>query len=124
MFNNIVDMGFYYGTLIEDIESAGGALMYGKMMLYKNYPTNPNNWSHIFTAWNNLMGESSLQMWTDYPKTTTVDHFFALPIGSNFIDFNVEKEDGPVENAWVTIYMGDEIFESVTQIAKVMSDCQ
>ena len=35
MFNNIVDMGFYYGTLIEDIESAGGALMYGKMMLYK-----------------------------------------------------------------------------------------
>ena len=51
------------------------ALMYGKMMLYKNYPTNPNNWSHIFTAWNNLMGESSLQMWTDYPKTTTVDHF-------------------------------------------------
>ena len=112
MFNNIVDMGFYYGTLIEDIESAGGALMYGKMMLYKNYPTNPNNWSHIFTAWNNLMGESSLQMWTDYPKTTTVDHFFALPIGSNFIDFTVEKEDGPVENAWVTIYMGDEIFES------------
>ena len=59
------------------------------------------------------MGESSLQMWTDYPKTTTVDHFFALPIGSNFIDFNVEKEDGPVENAWVTIYMGDEILSQL-----------
>ena len=112
MFNNIVDMGFYYGALIEDIESVGGALMYGKMMLYKNYPSNPNNYCHTFSAWNNLMGESSLQMWTDYPEVTTVTHPFAMSLGSNYIDFTVSKEGGPVENAWVTIYMGDDIFES------------
>ena len=38
MFNNLVDMGFYYGTLIEGIETPGAALMYGKMMLYKITP--------------------------------------------------------------------------------------
>ena len=60
MFNNIVDMGFYYGSLIKDINSAGGALMYGKMLLYEIYPDNPNNFSDIFVHWNSLMGESSL----------------------------------------------------------------
>ncbi len=118
MFNNIVDMGFYYGAMIGGIESAGGALMYGKMMLYKNYPSNPNNYCDIFTAWNNLMGESSLQMWTDFPEVTDVSHPFALSIGSNYIDVVVEKASGAVENAWVTIYMKnevnqeDDIFES------------
>ena len=112
MFNNIVDMGFYYGTMIEGLETPGSALVYGKMMLYKNYPTNPNNWCHIFTHWNNLMGESSLQMWTAYPEVTTVSHPFAVTKGTNYIDLIVDKESGPVEDAWVTILMDDLIFES------------
>ena len=33
MFNNMVDMGFYYGALVEDINSVGGALMAGKLWL-------------------------------------------------------------------------------------------
>ena len=112
MFNNIVDMGFYYGALVEGIESAGAALMYGKMMLYKNYPTNPSNYCHIFSHWNNLMGESSLSMWSAYPEQITVDHPYALSKGTNYIDITVEKASGALEEAWVTILMDDEIFES------------
>ncbi len=115
MFNNIVDMGFYYGALLEGIESAGGALMYGKMMLHKNYPSNPNNYPDIFSHWNTLMGESSLPMWSDYPEATIVEHPYSMTKGTNFIDITVDKESGPVEDAWVTILMdgvtGD-IFES------------
>ena len=112
MFNNIVDMGFYYGALIEGIDTPGAALMYGRMMLYKNYPSNPNNYCHIFSHWNNLMGESSLQMWSAFPEMTTVSHPYSISVGTNFIDINVNKDIGPVEDAWVTILMGDEIFES------------
>ena len=112
MFNNIVDMGFYYGTFIEGLETPGAALMYGKMMLYQTYPENPNDYCHIFTHWNNLMGESSLQMWTDYPEMTTVTHSYAVSKGTNYIDVTVDKEVGPVDNAWVTILMDGEIFES------------
>ena len=112
MFNNIVDMGFYYGTFIEGLETPGAALVYGKMMLYNTYAENPNNWCHIFTHWNNLMGESSLQMWTDYPEMTTVSHSYAVSKGTNYIDITVDKDSGPVENAWVTILMDGEIFES------------
>ena len=58
------------------------------------------------------MGESSLQMWTDYPEMTTVTHSYAVSKGTNYIDVTVDKEVGPVENAWVTILMDGEIFES------------
>ncbi|MDC0480151.1 C25 family cysteine peptidase [Candidatus Marinimicrobia bacterium] len=112
MYNNLVDMGFYYGTLIEGIESAGASLMYGKMMLYQTYPSNPSNWCDIFTHWNSLMGESSLMMWTDYPTQTTVSHLYAITKGTNYIDITVSKDNGNVDGAWVTILMDDEIFES------------
>ena len=112
MFNNIVDMGFYYGSLVKNINSAGGALMYGKMMLYQNYPDNPNNFSDIFVHWNSLMGESSLQMWSAFPVMTSVEHPYALPKGTNFIDIDVSKDLGMVEDAWVTILMDGEILES------------
>jgi len=112
MFNNIVDMGFYYGALVEGIESAGAALMYGKMQLYKNYPTNPSNYCHIFTHWNNLMGESSLPMWSSYPEQITVDHAYAVVKGTNYIDITVTKGNSALEDAWVTILMDDDIFES------------
>ena len=112
MYNNLVDMGFYYGTLIEGIESAGASLMYGKMMLYQTYPSNPSNWCDIFTHWNSLMGESSLVMWTDYPTQTTVSHPYAITKGTNYIDITVSKDNGNVDGAWVTILMNDEIFES------------
>ena len=112
MFNNMVDMGFYYGALIEGIETVGAALMYGKMQLYKNYPTNPDNYCHIFTHWNNLMGESSLPMWTSYPDQITVEHLYSLAMGTNFIDVTVTKGNGALEDAWVTILKDGEIFES------------
>ena len=58
------------------------------------------------------MGESSLQMWTDYPEMTTVSHSYAVSRGTNYIDITVDKDSGPVEDAWVTILMDGEIFES------------
>ena len=112
MFNNIVDMGFYYGTLVREIESAGASLMYGKMMLYENYPTNPSNYCDIFSQWNSLMGESSLVMWSDYPTVITVEHSYAMTAGTNFIDIEVNQPNMPLEDAWVTIWKDNVIFES------------
>jgi hypothetical protein len=112
MFNNMVDMGFYYGAMIEEIESVGGALMYGKMMLHRNYPSNPNNYPNIFSHWNTLIGDASLQMWTAYPQPLSGDHTYAVTKGTNYIDIIINGENGGVENVWVTILMDDEIFES------------
>jgi len=113
MFNNVVDMGFYYGALIDDIPSVGGALMAGKLYLAKAYPSNPNQWVSIFTHWNNLMGDASLQMWTSLPEMLNVTHNYSLPKGTNYIDIVVKNsEQNPVEDAWVTIYKANELVES------------
>ena len=58
------------------------------------------------------MGESSLSMWSAYPEQITVDHPYALSKGTNYIDITVAKASGALEEAWVTILMDDEIFES------------
>ena len=113
MFNNMVDMGFYYGALMEDINSVGGALMAGKLWLSRAYPTNPNNFVSTFAHWNNLMGDASLQMWTAYPEMLNVMHAYSLTRGTNFIDISLTNSGGnPVEEAWVTIYKEGEVLES------------
>ena len=113
MFNNMVDMGFYYGALVEDINSVGGALMAGKLWLSRAYPTNPNNYVSTFTHWNNLMGDASLQMWTAYPEMLNVTHAYSLTKGTNFIDISLTNSGGsPVEDAWVTIYKEGDVLES------------
>jgi len=113
MFNNMVDMGFYHGALVQNITSVGGALMAGKLWLSRAYPTNPNQWVSTFTHWNSLMGDASLQMWTDYPEMLNVSHPYSLTKGTNFIDFTLTNSGGnPINDAWVTIYKEGSILES------------
>ena len=46
MFNNAVAMGFYFGIFTDGMETAGSALVRGKLNLYLNYPDNPNTVSY------------------------------------------------------------------------------
>lgn len=112
MFNNLVDMGFYYGTFIDNIETAGAALMQGKLYLAKGYPTNPNNYVSIFTHWNTLMGDASLQMWTEFPSTFEVVFESWVQSGTNYMDIHVSSGPVSVQDAWVTILRDGDIFES------------
>ena len=114
MFNNAVNMGFYYGVFVDKIETVGAALVRGKLNLLLNYPDNPNNWVDIFTHWNNLIGDPALQMWTDVPQSFTVNHDNSISSGTNYIDVEVmDYFNQPVEGAYVTILKGEDIiFES------------
>jgi len=110
MFNNVVDMGFYYGIFSDGMETAGAALARGKLNLFLNYPGNPNNYVNIFTHWNNLIGDPALRMWTDIPATFTVSHENEMAAGTNFIDVTVmDYFNMPVEEAYVTILKGDDV---------------
>ena len=114
MFNNAVDMGFYYGVFVDKMETAGAALARGKLNLYLNYPDNPNNYVTIFTHWNSLIGDPALQMWTDVPQSFTVNHENSISSGTNYYDVEVmDYFNEPVEGAYVTILKGNDIiFES------------
>ena len=115
MFNNCVSVGFYAGVFVDGIETAGAALMRGKIQLYLTYPTNPNHYVEIFSHWNTLMGDSPLQMWTAMPQRMTVTAPPMISIGTNTLNVQITHLLGgtPVEGAKVTIRKGtNEIFES------------
>ena len=114
MFNNAVDMGFYYGVFVDGLETPSAALVRGTLHLYQTYPSNPNNFVSIFTHWNNLMGDPALRMWTAVPQNFIVTYDNSINRGTNFIDIHVTDSDGiDMQGAYVTILKGsDEVFES------------
>ena len=114
MFNNAVDMGFYYGVFADGLETPSAALVRGTLHLYQTYPSNPNNFVSIFTHWNSLMGDPALRMWTAVPQIFAVTYDNSINRGTNFIDIHVTDSDGiDMQSAYVTILKGsDEVFES------------
>ena len=114
MFNNAVDMGFYYGVFVDGLETPSAALVRGTLHLYQTYPSNPNSFVNIFTHWNNLMGDPALRMWTAVPQNFIVTYDNSINRGTNFIDIHVTDSDNiDMQDAYVTILKGsDEVFES------------
>ena len=113
-FNNIVDMGIYDGIFTKNVETAGEALVYGKLALYNTYPSDPNYKVSIFTHWNNLMGDPTTHLWTDTPLQLSVEHLEDISIGTNYLEVFVFDANGhSIDNAVVTLLKGDdEIFVS------------
>ncbi|MFQ6605098.1 MAG: C25 family cysteine peptidase [Fidelibacterota bacterium] len=105
MFNNIVDMGFYYGIFQNGMTTPSGALAQGQLELLRTYPSNPNNYVSIFTHWNNLMGDPAVRMWTAVPQYLSVGYLPVISKGTNFIDVHVQLTSGnSVAGAYVTLF--------------------
>ena len=114
-FNNIVTMGMYEGIFINGATTTGEALQYGHLVLHEIYPQNPNNNAYYFSAWNNLMGDPALHLWTDTPKDFVIDGLPSeIALGTNYLDLVIRNSHGlVVEDARVTLLLGDDlIFES------------
>lgn len=111
-FNNSVTAGIYYGIFVDHIFNPGGALVRGKLNLYTQYPQNPNYYVDIFSHWNNLMGDPSVQLWTSVPQEMTVFYDEEVASGSNFMQVVVLDPAGtPLQGAWVTA-RGDDYYQT------------
>ena len=114
-YNNIVHMGIYDGIFSKGMYHAGAALANGKISLYNTYPANPNAAVSKFSAWPNLMGDPALHLWTGQPHDFTIDAPASLPAGVQNMDVTIYDEDGnEVEDARVTLILGDEYFTVYT----------
>ena len=65
-FNNIVNMGMFEGIFVHEAETAGLALVYGKMALIDTYPQNPNDNSYLFGV-EQSYGRPLTHLWTRKP---------------------------------------------------------
>ncbi|RLC51536.1 MAG: hypothetical protein DRI23_04810 [Candidatus Cloacimonadota bacterium] len=111
MFNNCTDAGTYYGVFADKIYNPGGALLRGKLHLFNSFPGDPSSRVSIFSHWNTLMGDPSIELWTGVPQPMDITYDASINLGANFLQVSVLDDSGdPIENAWVTAYMENEDF--------------
>ena len=102
--NNIVQMGIYEGIFSKGLETAGAALVNGKITLYNTYISGSSSTVDNFTHWNNLMGDPVLKLWTDTPSQIMPGHPDLINWGTNYIEITALDSDGvPIQNAWITL---------------------
>jgi Peptidase family C25/FlgD Ig-like domain/Propeptide_C25 len=103
-FNNAVTLGMASGLFQNDIYSMGGVLTAGKFSLWSLYPQNPNSYVDIISNWCTLMGDPSLELWTQTPQYLIVEYSAEIALGENLWQVNVHDFEGvPASEAWVTL---------------------
>lgn len=111
-WNNCLDFGIYWGILKEHIYNLGPALYRGKMEVYLNFPLD-TTWaqgSSFYFHTYNLLGDPSLDMWTDTPDTFIVSHVSSVPVGTNSFTVAVTNSSfQPVAGALVSFYKNNEV---------------
>ena len=107
-------MGMVSGLFNKDLQTAGQALVNGKLEMLNTYPTNPYNWISAFSQWNSLMGDPATHLWTDTPQIMTLNFSNEISIGTKYLDVTAYSENGlPLENVRVTLIKdSDEIFQT------------
>ncbi len=113
-WNNCLDHGIYWGFLEENISNLGPALYRGKMEVFVNFPgdTSWASGSSFYFHTYNLLGDPSLDVWTDIPDTFIVNHSDSIPVGTNSFSVQVQNSSSqPVENAMVSLYKDNEVKE-------------
>ena len=113
-WNNCLDMGIYWGILEEHIYNLGPALYRGKMEVYANFPgdTAWASGSSFYFHTYNLLGDPSLNVWTDIPDTFIVSHAGTMPVGSNYMTIQVLNSSAqPVSSAMVSLYKDNQVKE-------------
>jgi Peptidase family C25/Propeptide_C25/Abnormal spindle-like microcephaly-assoc'd, ASPM-SPD-2-Hydin len=107
-FNNCVDSGIFWGIFSDKVYNPGGALLSGKMHLYKSFPGNPGNKVSIFSHWNTLMGDPGVELFTKTPQSILVEYPEEINVGTNYITVNVLNNfSQAVEDAWICISSDD-----------------
>ena len=108
-FNNVIDVGIYSAIFDKGVTTLGEALWNGKFELWRNYHQNtyfpfdqtPEFYHHVY----NLLGDPGMQLWTEVPRTLTVNHLQTLSTAENSASITVLDEDGdPISDAYVSFY--------------------
>jgi len=106
-WNNCLDYGIYWGLLQDSIYYLGPMTYRGKMEVYLNFPleTSPDSGSEFYFNAYNLLGDPSLEVWTDVPKNFIVNHQNSIPVGTNYFSVQVlNSSSQPVKGAMVSLY--------------------
>ena len=104
-FNNCLNAGIYDGIFTYGMRSMGEALLNAKLYIKQVYGSVHDNAANYFAHWCNLMGDPTVEVFTQIPNVFNLACADVLPLGSNLLDVEVTDSSGTgVENACVTLY--------------------
>jgi len=113
-WNNCLDNGIYWGLIEDSIYYLGPMTYRGKMEVYLNFPLEPepDSGSEFYFNAYNLLGDPSLEVWTDVPQNFIVNYPSSIPVGTNSFSVQVlNLSSQPVKGAIVSLYKKDETKE-------------
>ncbi len=104
-FNNCLNAGIYDGIFTYGMRSMGEALLNAKLYIKKVYGSVHDNEANYFAHWCNLMGDPTVEVFTQIPDIFNLNCADSLALGSNLLDVEVTDSFGAgVENATVTLF--------------------
>ena len=122
-FNNAVTLGIASSIFQNEMYSMGSSLTAGKFCLWSLYPQNPNYFVDIVSNWCSLMGDPSLELWTQTPMDLTVEYPEEIAVGENWWQVSVlDYEGGFAEGAWVTLSASAQEDFAVTRYSDTLGD--
>jgi len=104
------DLHFFQSLLQENLYHLGTAFSDHKNDGYQEYPGD-DYYQYIFTELT-LLGDPELPVWTENPSTLVVNHPSSIPLASSSFTVHVQTTSGGnIQNAYVCLWKGDEIYE-------------
>jgi hypothetical protein len=109
-FNNCMAAGLWCGWSHEGITQLGPMLMRGKLEIFNAYQLDPG-WMSAYTHWTNLMGDPSVDMWSDVPKISEVTYPDTIAVGTSSFTVTVtDTASEPLPDRYVTLWKGTETY--------------
>jgi hypothetical protein len=115
-WNNTLDGGIYTSLLHNGMNNLGTILDAGEIGLMTYFPDKADFdcsgedcvkfMCHVY----NLLGDPSLNLWTDSPKAIDVTYQEEIPMGQNFYEVSITHNGSPVPDALVCVMKDDEIY--------------
>jgi hypothetical protein len=107
-FNNCNDLGIYQGITQEGIYGTSAMMLRGKMEMYNNYPYchawgDATNSDQFYFYVYILLGDPSVQIWTDVPKSCELTTATEIPEGQNYVEVSISSEDNELEGFMITV---------------------
>ena len=108
--DDVLEKGVFRALFEDGVTWIAGMTNQGKWSVYEHYSGGGS--TQRYYEMYNLMGDPSLDVWTDYPTSMAVTHPGTCPVGAGSYTVHVEDGRGPLADALVCLNMQGDVYRT------------
>lgn len=113
-FNNCLNGGIMGHIFAEGGWTMGAATARGKYHLWQAYGISKPSKVSDFSTMCNLMGDSALRVYKEYPKAIETEYISNIALGTNQFKVSTTENGEILSHVWATLNIGEEYFTGFT----------